>query len=190
MSEGLERYRVHIVGVLTSLLVLAGVVIYVRRPTPQPIEIIDPPPSPVSTPSPLAVYITGAVVAPGVYYLPEGSRVEEALLAAGGATAEADLDRVNLARRLHDEEQVYVPEVGEENPLAPSGSVSGEGPININAASAAELETLPGIGPTLAQRMVEYREAHGPFGAIEDTMNVRGIGEGLFSDIRELITVE
>jgi competence protein ComEA len=189
MNEALERYRIHIIGVLVSLLVLAGVVMYMRRPTPQPIEIVEPSPSPIPTPVQIAVYITGAVVNPGVHYLPEGSRIEEALQAAGGPTAEADLNRINLARRVHDEEQIYVPQVGEENPLAPSGGPSGGSLININTATPAEMETLPGIGPTLAQRIVDYREAHGPFVAIEDVMNVQGIGEGLFSEIRDLITV-
>jgi len=189
MNEVLERYRVHIIGALFLLLILAGAVIYLRRPTPQPIEIIEPSPSPIPTPAQLAVHVTGAVLNPGVYYLPEGSRIEEALQAAGGPTAEADLSRVNLAQRVHDEEQIYVPEVGEESPPMPSGSPSEGGPININTASAAGLETLPGIGPTLAQSIVDYREAHGPFAAIEDIKNVWGIGEGLFNEIRDLITV-
>jgi competence protein ComEA len=189
MNEVLERYRIHIMGALVSLLILAGAVIYLRRPTPQPIEIVEPSPSPIPTPAQLAVYVTGAVVNPGVYHLPEGSRIEEALQAAGGPTAEADLNRINLALRVHDEQQVYVPQIGEENLPAPPGSPSGGGLVNINAAGAAELETLSGIGPTLAQRIIDYREAHGPFAAIEDIMNVQGIGEGLFSEIRDLITV-
>ena len=188
MSEVLERYRVHIVGALFCLLLLAGAVIFVRRPTPQAIEIIEPSPSPIPTPAQLAVYVTGAVVDPGVYHLPEGSRIEEVLQAAGGATAEADLDRVNLARKVHDEEQIYVPQVGEESPPAPLGSMSEGGPININTASAAQLETLPGIGPILAQRIVDHRGAQGPFTAVEDIMKVQGIGEALFNEIRDLIT--
>ncbi len=190
MNEILERYRVPIMGALFLLLLLAGAVIYLRRPTPQPIEIMEPSPSPIPTPVQLAVYVTGAVVNPGVYYLPDGSRVEQALQSAGGPTAEADLNRVNLARKVRDEEQVYVPEVGEESPPVPSSSSSDGGELNINTATATELETLPGIGPTLAQRIVDYREAHGPFAAVEDIMNVRGIGEGLFSEIRDLIAVE
>lgn len=188
MNEALERYRVHIIAVLFVLLLMAGVVIYVRRPTPQLIEIIEPSPTSVPTPVQLAVYVTGAVVSPGVYYLPEGSRMEQALQAAGGAAADADLNRVNLAQKLRDEQQVYVPKMGEENPPVPSSSAGG-GLININSASAAELETLPGIGPTLAQCIVDHREANGPFAAIEDIMDVRGIGEGVFEGIRDLVTV-
>ena len=189
MNEAPERYRAHIIGVLCVLLVTAGGIIYVRRPSPQAIEIIEPSPTSVPTPVQLAVYVTGAVVDPGVYHLPEGSRVEEALDAAGGATAEADLTRVNLARVVHDEDQIYVPAIGEENPPLPSGTSSEGGLININTAKAAELETLPGIGPTLAQCIVDHREAHGPFDAIEEIMDVRGIGEGVFEQIRALITV-
>jgi len=189
MNEALERYRVQIIGVLFVLLVTAGGMIYVRRPSLQAIEIIEPSPTSLPTPVQLAVYVTGAVVDPGVYRLLEGSRVEEALEAAGGPTAEADLNRVNLARMVHDEDQIYVPAIGEENPPLPSGSSSEGDLVNIDTASAAELETLPGIGPILAQGIIDHREAHGRFDAIEEIMEVRGIGEGVFEEIRELITV-
>ncbi len=103
--------------------------------------------------------------------------------------ANADLDRVNLAQRLHDEDQIYFPEIGEESvPSTRMGSL-GEGLIDINSASAAELENLPGIGPALAQSIVDYREAHGSFDTVEEIMDVEGIGQGIFADIRELITV-
>jgi competence protein ComEA len=189
MSATLERWRVLIVGVLSALLVIAAAVIYVRRPASQVIEIVEP--SPTSTPQAveLAVYVTGAVASPGVYYLPEESRVQDALEAAGGPTGNADLDRVNLAQRVHDEDQVYVPEVGEESLPSTRTGGSADGLVNINAASAAELERLPGIGPVLAQSIVDYREAHGPFGAVEEVMDVQGIGQGLFEEMRELITV-
>jgi len=190
MTELLERYRVHIVAALAALLLVAAAVIFLRRPTPQPIEIVEPSPTLEPTPAQVAVYVTGSVVNPGVYYLPEGSRVEDAVHAAGGPAAEADLNRVNLAQRVHDGEQIYVPEMGEENLPVPSGSTSGGSLININTASASELETLPGIGPTLAQSVIEHREAHGPFATIEEIMDVRGIGEGLFDEMRDLITVE
>ena len=189
MSDVLEKYRVHVVAALFLLLLVAAGIIFLRRPVPEPIEIVEPPPSPEPTPAQVAVYVTGAVANPGVYYLPEDSRVEEALQAAGGPTTEADLNRVNLAQRVHDEEQIYVPEVGEENPPVPSDSTSEGGLININTASAGELETLPGIGPTLSQCIIDHREAHGPFATVEGIMDVRGIGEGLFNDIEDLITV-
>jgi competence protein ComEA len=189
MSTTLERYRVPIVGVLSVLLLSAGAVIYVRRPATQPIEIVEPSLTSVPSSVELAVYVTGAVLSPGVYYLPEESRVQDALEAAGGPTVNADLDRVNLATRVHDEDQIYFPEVGEENLPSTRTGGSGEGLININTASAAELERLPGIGPALAQSIVDFRESHGPFGAIDEINDVRGIGQGVFEEIRELIAV-
>lgn len=189
MSAILERYRVPIVGVLSALLVTAGAVIYVRRPASQPIEIEEPSLTPLPDSVEVGVYVTGAVQNPGVYFLPEESRVQDALDAAGGPASSADLDRVNLAQRVYDEDQIYVPEIGEEN--IPSTRIGGsdEGLININTASAAELESLPGIGPVLAQSVVDYREAHGLFGSVEEIMEVQGIGQGVFEDIKELITV-
>ena len=189
MSARLERYRVPIVGALTTLLVIAGAAIYVRRPTPQPIEIVEPSPTAMPSPVKLAVYVTGAVLNPGVYTLPEEARVQDALEAAGGPTSDTDLDRVNLAQRVRDEDQIHFPEVGEENLPSTSTGGSGQGLIDINTASAEELESLPNIGPTLAQSIIDHRTAHGPFATIEGIMEVRGIGEGLFEEIRELIVV-
>jgi competence protein ComEA len=190
MTQVLERYRTPILAALVLLLAGAAAVIYFRRPAYEPIEIVDGPSSSDAAPAELAVYVTGAVFEPGVCYLPQGSRVEQALQAAGGPKPEADLDRVNLARRVRDEEQIYVPAVGEESVPAQPGSSSGGDLINLNTATPAELETLPGVGPALAQRIVEHREAQGPFATIEDITAVRGIGEGLFDEIRDLITVQ
>jgi competence protein ComEA len=189
MSAILERYRVPIVGVLAILLAAVGAVIYLRRPTSQPVEIVEPLPTPIPSPAQVAVYVTGAVLEPGVYYLPEECRVQDALEAAGGPTANADLDRVNLAQRVHDEDQIYFPEVGEENLPSTRTGGSEPGQVDINTASAQELEELPGIGPTLAQNIMDHRESHGPFSTIEEVMDVRGIGPALFEAIRELIAV-
>jgi len=189
MSARLERYRIPIVGALTTLLVIAGAGIYARRPTPQPIEIVEPSPTAMPSPVKLAVYVTGAVLNPGVYTLPEEARVQDALEAGGGPTADADLDRVNLAQRVRDEDQIHFPEIGEENLPSTSTGGSGQGLIDINTASAEELERLPNIGPTLAQSIIDHRTALGPFATIEGIMDVRGIGEGLFEEIRELIVV-
>jgi len=192
-SHGWERYGGYISLILLLLILLGGALFYLRWPRTPPIEIIEPTPSSVSTSGEVGVYVVGAVMNPGVYFLPQGSRVADALEAAGGPTEEADLERVNLAKRVYDEEQVYVPRLGGENPPLPppSGSSSSQagGKININTATAAELESLPGIGPVLAQRVVDYREANGPFATIEDIKNVSGIGEGIFAEIKELIFV-
>jgi len=135
------------------------------------------------------------VRAPAVYKLSPGSIVQDAVEAAGGPAPDADLDRINLALELRDQQQVYVPRQGEvDPPPLVSGGEPGEGEsavalVNINTAMAAELETLPRIGPTTAERIMEYREANGPFEAIEDIQNVPGIGPVTFDGLKDLITV-
>jgi competence protein ComEA len=141
----------------------------------------------------LVVHVAGAVVRPGVYEFPAGARVGDAVRAAGGAIATADVDAINLARPLSDGERVYVPRKGEAPP-ATDGSGGGGGggtgaKININTASVAELDTLPGIGPALAQRIVDYRTQHGPFRTIRDLLRVEGIGEKKFNGLKDLVTV-
>jgi competence protein ComEA len=178
----------------------------IRRPTPAAI-VIQPltalptvTKAPTASPAPVKVYVVGAVARPGVYALPWDSRVEQAIAAAGGATADADLVRVNLAQQIHDQQQIYVPyETEEATPALPTPvprtptvvafSSSGQ-KININTAAAAELETLSGIGPVLAQRIIDYRQAQGPFQRLEDIKKVKGIGESIFERIQPMITLE
>ncbi|TEU14080.1 MAG: hypothetical protein E3J21_16915, partial [Anaerolineales bacterium] len=144
------------------------------------------------------VYVSGAVAHPDVYELPYDSIVKDAIEAAGGPTGEADLNRINLARRVHDEEQIYMPRKGEESPPVspPSGpslpSLSSQGgdKVNINTATAEELGTLPGIGPTKAQSIIDYRTTNGPFQSIEDIKDVRGIGDATFEKLKDKITVQ
>ncbi len=140
----------------------------------------------VST-STIAVYVVGEVAKPGVYYLPAGSRIVDAIRLAGGLTASADMASINMAMKLSDGMQIYVAPVGG---LQGTGGVpSGDGKIHINVASADELESLPGIGPVLAKRIIEYRETHGPFQRVEDLLNVSGIGEKRLEQIRPYIAV-
>lgn len=143
-----------------------------------------------TTPSPesVVVYISGAVKHTGVYTVPHHARVDDVVRAAGGMTDEADGDRINLAAPVQDGEQVHVPRIGEPASQQDSAGTGG-GMININTASVAELETLPGIGPVIAQRIVAYRDTHGPFSGIEDVQEVRGIGAALLADIETRITV-
>ncbi|MGB9886015.1 MAG: helix-hairpin-helix domain-containing protein [Moorellales bacterium] len=143
----------------------------------------------------LRVHVAGAVARPGVYELPAGSRVIDAVQAAG-PLPEADVNALNLAAPLADGQKVTVPLKGEVPAQATVGTgitgiaaTGGSGQININTATAQELEALPGIGPTLARRIVAYREEHGPFRTVEDIKNVSGIGEGRFAQIKDLITV-
>jgi competence protein ComEA len=139
----------------------------------------------------ILVHVTGQVNAKGVIKLEEGSRVIDAVNAAGGPTELADLDAVNLARMLYDGERLYIPAIGEAvadgSPI--DGAMAGEGKVDINRASASELETLPGIGKVLAQRIIEYRDKHGRFNTPEDIMKVSGIGLKIFDDIKDKIRI-
>lgn len=203
MGEWLERYRIYIVFALAVVIAAGGVAFWVNRPQAVPIIISTPIPTPIPTPvitptpSPLRVYVTGAVREPDVYTLPPNSIVKDAIAAAGGATADADLDRINLAMQLTDQAHIYVPCKGEEDPpitppvARPSpGSSGNAGLVNINSATVEELDTLPGIGPAIAQRIVDYRNDNGPFATIEDLMNVRGIGSTTFAELESRIRVE
>ena len=131
------------------------------------------------------VHVCGAVKREGVYELPYGSRVYEAIEAAGGFCEEADVRNVNQAEVLEDEERVYVPVIGEE---VQTDSDEG-GKININKASKEQLMTLPGVGASRAESIIAYRKEQGSFQSIEDIMQVSGIKEGLFEKIKDLITI-
>jgi competence protein ComEA len=139
----------------------------------------------------LIIDVTGEVVAPGVYELPAGSRVIDALRAAGGAKAKAALSELNLARVIKDGEQIYVDPIYSGGTRARAGSkVSApRGPININRASASDLDSLDGIGPVIAKRIIAYRTTNGPFIALEDLLKVSGIGDAKFEQFKEKIRV-
>ena len=197
-ENGVARHRALLVLCSVLSLVAGGLLgFFIPHPCGRPISVTTPDPtplpSPTPTPTPLRVYVCGAVANPAVYRLPPGSLVEDAIRAAGGASPEADLERINLARELEDQQQVYVPRMGEE-PALPSisGGVApvGQAPVNINAATAADLEALPHIGPATARQIVEYREAHGPFQSVEELLEVPGIGPATLEEIRDQITVE
>ena len=134
----------------------------------------------------LYVHIVGEVALPGMYQLPLGARLVDAVFAAGGLTDQADNSSVNLARELSDGEQVVVFKVGEISEGGESGS---SGLISINRATAEQLEELPGIGPALSARIIAYRDANGGFKAKEDLLNVSGIGDSIFSGFVDLITL-
>ncbi len=141
-----------------------------------------------AVPELLIVHAVGAVKQPGVYELPVGSRVRDLVEAAGGFSAEADLERmINLARPLYDGEQVAFPVAGEKPESAAVPDQPGR--VNINHATAEELTTLPGIGPARAAQIIRHREEHGFFTDIIEIMDVSGIGEGIFNQIKDQITV-
>jgi len=150
-----------------------------------------PGPAPPTTAGPLVVHVAGAVVSPGVYELAPGARVQAALEAAGGAVPGADPGALNLAAPVGDGERVYVPMVGETVPIAtgsPAVTVA-PGPVDLNQASAAELDGLPGIGPATAAAIVDHREQNGPFASVEDLEAVRGIGPAKLDALRDLVRV-
>ncbi len=161
--------------------------------SPAPIVIVPPPtpaPTTIPTPAPMRVYVSGAVARPGVYLLPPHSIGEAAIQAAGGATGEADLEGVNLAQELHDQEHFHVPHRNEAGAApAPQGTPAAGVRININTATAQELDQLPKIGPVTAQQIIEFRSRNGPFQRVEDIMQVKGIGQATFDQIKDMITV-
>jgi len=147
---------------------------------------------PMPTVEGLFVPVAGAVAAPGVHQLTSRARVIDAVDAAGGATGDADLDRLNLAEPLIDAARVYVPFLGEQPPAAISLSVPGSrGPssstVDLNTATDGELEALPGVG--LATAIVSHRDEHGPFGPVDDLDDVAGIGPAKLEQFRSLISV-
>jgi competence protein ComEA len=142
----------------------------------------------------IVVYVAGAVATPGVYTLDNAARVTDALTAAGGAVADADLRVVNLAALATDGERIYVPKVGETVPAvvgnAPAVTDTAlDGPVNVNSANADQLDVLPGVGPATAAAIVSHREQHGPFQTVEQLGDVRGIGPAKLDALRGLVTV-
>lgn len=150
-----------------------------------------------ATSSSLVVDVDGAVSNPGVYELAADARVNDAIQAAGGLTSEADAAAINRASLLTDGQKVYVPHVGEEvettagaaTPASSGAALSDAGPVNINTASVDDLDTLPGVGPSTAQAIVDDRAQNGAFASIEDIMRVSGIGEKKFEKLKDLICV-
>ncbi len=132
----------------------------------------------------LTVYVTGAVARPGVVTMQESERVEQAIEVCGGALPQADLTNINLAQTLKDGMQIRVPERGDGGGSSSRAEVS-DGKIHINTADEKKLDELPGIGPVMAKRIVEYRNEHGPFGSVEDLAKVRGIGEEKVAKLRD-----
>jgi competence protein ComEA len=184
--------------VLACAVALAGVVgagaWWLSRPAPgPPTEEALPfatPSAPATTlPAVLYAHAAGAVIEPGLYELAAGARVADLLAAAGGPSRDADLDRVNLAALVGDGERVYVPAEGEAADPLPSASAGSAGapagPVDVNTADAATLESLPGIGPALAAAIVSFRDEHGPFATVDSLLEVPGIGPAKLDGLAE-----
>lgn len=192
-----------LVGVIAGF-ALAGLLLFIiRAPAGEPIRL-----QPAPTKEPIAVHVVGAVPRPGLYEFAEGARVQDAIDAAGGLLSSANVDTINLAALLEDGQQLNIPYRTGQEPSGQSSSNGDEGLflpgateepgdtdsgdnelVNINTASLEELDSLPGIGPTIAQRIIDYRDENGPFAVIEDILNVSGIGPSTFDQIKDLITV-
>lgn len=190
----------NVLGVLLGVMAgfaLAGVLYFVSRAPAGEAIVLQPAP----TKSPIAVHVIGAVPRPGLYEFIEGARVQDAIDVAGGLLSSADVSSINLAALLEDGQQLNIPYQDGAEPLQSSSSDELVLPteesstaedtelININTATVEELDSLPGIGPTTAQRIIDYRNENGPFDTIEDIQNVSGIGPSTFDDIKDLITV-
>ena len=194
MEQWPTRYKWLLLLGIVVLVLVAVILIQVLRPSPHPVRLSTSIPLPTQEATPTAytlrVYVSGAVHHPDVYTIPQDSIVKDAMEAAGGPTEDADLERINLALPVSDGQQVHVPRQGEDNPPVqpPSGQPATGGKVNINTADLAALESLPGIGPSLAQRIIDHRQTNGPFERIEDIMDVSGIGEATFEGIQDLIT--
>jgi competence protein ComEA len=179
-------------GIICGILGVGLLLLAVRPPRGEAVQLSPPP-----TEAPMIVHITGAVVEPGVYTQSPGSRVMDAIQAAGGLTGEADTTLINLAKLVEDGMQIWVPsqiegDFNPENPEHPEmdpHSVIEAGQININTANQGELETLSGIGPVIAKAIIQYRQEHGPFDEIEAIQAVSGIGPATFEKIKDFITL-
>lgn len=188
-------------GLVGGLLGAGLLFLMTRQPAGQAITLLPPP-----TPAPLVVHVTGAVLQPGVYSLPTGSRVRDAVEAAGGLSQDAAEGTINLAAFLEDGARVFIPSLTptpratstrmpekSQSLVIPSATeevtLTPSFPININTATLEELDVLPGIGPVTAQKIITYRETNGPFARIEDIQNVPGIGPATYAKIKDLITV-
>ncbi len=218
------RYRLAFVGprrvvaVVVTSLGLGVLAWFVLSPTPTPVELVAPRAAATTTVaermSTLVVHVAGAVKRPGVYEVPGGSRVIDALQAAGGPLQGADLEKINLAVSVADAEQIFIPRrssprprptvaprhrpgAGSIAPGAPGGSPAGPSSsggtvrtVNVNTATSSQLESLPGIGPSLARAIVAYRTQKGAFTKVEDLLNVPGIGAAKLAAMRDEVRVD
>jgi competence protein ComEA len=193
LPEISRRQAIAICALALVALFLAGKLLSAHHPPPATGSKVRLAGSAAKRSAGLYVDVSGAVHRPGLYKLPSGSRVNDALEQAGGATAKADLTLVNLAATVTDGEQVLVPEKATAAPVASAASSTG-GPtapatkIHLNSATVDELDALPGVGPATAQRIIDYRTEHGPFKSVEELDSVSGIGPAKMAELRDLVT--
>ena len=192
MSLGLTRIGLAVIALVAGIAAAYALYQALDERAAPPIVIED-----AAATLPVVVEMRGEVESPGVYELSPGARLQDAIAAAGGLTEEADLSTVNLARRLRDGEMLVIlalPAAG-STPMVPSTdppddatSARSLSKIDINTATANELEILPGVGEVIAARIVTYREQHGPFRSVDDLIHVEGISDRAIDELRELVT--
>ena len=187
-----------LIGFLGGLLIGGVILLFFLPQRGEPIQLVTATPESAAltstTPSTVQVHVTGAVKNPGVYVLLENARNIDAIAAAGGATSEADLERINLSEFIRDGQRVYVPYKGDPISTSERSSTISQSPtvptlVNINTADADALMSLPGIGEVKAAAIIAYRETYGPFTSIEALLNVKGIGQSTLEGLREHITL-
>jgi len=192
-SEDMPMFKKSFIILLVLAVAAIGGTVYGLHSGGEAIELdsADRSAQPAEVRSQLAVYVTGAVNKPGVVMVPEGARVLDAVNAAGGVLPTADAEKVNMAQAVKDGQQVRIPERSGAGNAGSSGAPgkNGDGLININTADAKALDTLPGIGPAMAQRIIDYRESEGAFQSIEDLKKIKGIGDAKFSKLKDKICI-
>jgi len=191
----MKIWQALLLGIFLGLLSTGAILLIAKQPSGYSIELLPPP-----TPANIVVYVTGEVINPGIYSLLPGCRVNDAIQAASGFSTSADKNGVNLAMLINDGDKIFVPKIGELStvqtsiPQQPTSAqnvqnqISKEKPLNINQADQGELELLPGIGPTKANAIIEYRLKNGLFNRKDDILNVPGIGPVIYDQIKDFIT--
>lgn len=194
MPDSGTRIQIAVVVAVMVLAVIGGVWYGGRAPDAVPVDVVAPigeadvsdvfeAPGLES----VTVHVAGAVLRPGLVSVPTPARIADAIAAAGGAAALADLGAMNLAAVVADGDRIHVPEKGD--PPVPSGEESASGEVDLNRATVAELQALPGVGPVIAARIVAHRTDNGPFAAVEDLLDVPGIGEARLAELRPAVRI-
>ncbi|SCY15170.1 competence protein ComEA [Microbacterium sp. LKL04] len=188
-----SRRRLGIGAAIVLVVVVAAVTIaigIIRTGAESAVETVPGVVSETAAPASVYVHVSGQVREPGLYRLDQGARVVDAVAAAGGFSEKASRDGVNLARPVSDGEQLLIPAEGEGGTDAGAPAVpEGDGRVNLNTADLAALDTLPRVGPSIAQRILDWREENGRFSSVDDLMAVPGIGEKMLASLRDLVTV-